>query len=123
MPSFKVVGEVPRIEAYTAIITNCQDFRDDLVQVVTVVRDGQYCPLEFLQCRLQHLDRCNIEIVGRLVQQQEVGIGKHQPCQLQTTLFTPAQSPYRRMDILVGEQESPQKTDGLRFVHRFQATN
>src|SRR5205823_3979057 len=63
------------------------------------------------------------EVVRWLVQQQEVGIGEHQPRYLQATLLAAAQAPDGCVDILVGEEQAVQETDGLWLVQGLNSTN
>ena len=52
-----------------------------LVQEVAVVRDDQDRSVPILQVRFQPFDGFDIQVVGGLIQQQQVGVGKQQPGQ------------------------------------------
>ena len=51
----------------------------DVVQEVAVVRDGDDGAGVFLEEALEPLDRLGVEVVGRLVEEQQVGVLQQQP--------------------------------------------
>ena len=53
-------------------------------------------PLKPLQESLQPLQGVDVEVVGRLVQEKEVGIGEEKASQANTCLFASAKTVYRR---------------------------
>ena len=53
----------------------------DAVEEVTVVADDKYCVLELAQVLFQPLNRVEVEVVGRLVKQQVVGVAEERLCQ------------------------------------------
>ena len=53
----------------------------DVVEEVAIVRDGHDRALVFLQEALEPGDRFGVEVVGRLVEQQQVGRLEQQPAQ------------------------------------------
>ncbi len=70
------------------------DFRhpfDHLVQKPAVVGDGQHRALEPLQVALQPLGGVQIQVVGGLVQQEDVGVLQYKPCQVDPGLFPAGQ--------------------------------
>ena len=59
-------------------VVDVDDRRGDVVEEPVVVRDHQRRPLEVLQELLEPADRHDVEVVGRLVEQQHVGLrGQH----------------------------------------------
>ena len=57
----------------------------------TVVRHGDDRALETLQCPLERLRRIDVEVVGRLVEQQQVVAVELEAEDLQARLLAPAQ--------------------------------
>ena len=55
------------------IVSQLPDLRRQAVDQVAVVGDEEDGSLELLQHRLQHFLGRNIQMIGRLVQQQEIG--------------------------------------------------
>jgi hypothetical protein len=80
------------------------------------VGDDQYCSNEVIQSIFQHFGRDNIKIVGRLIQQQEVGVRKDQQCQLQTRAFTSRKRAYLFTGLFVSEQLTQQEGHGVGFA-------
>jgi hypothetical protein len=64
-----------------------QDPLGGVVQEVAVVGDGHHGAGEALQEVLQPFDALGVQVVGRLVQQQHVGLGQQQPAQRHAALF------------------------------------
>ena len=62
-----------------------------MVQEAPVVAHNQHAALVMLQEILQKHQRIYIQVVGRLVQNQEIGIGHQRPYQVQPAAFAPAQ--------------------------------
>ena len=62
-----------------------------VVQEVAVVGDGHYGAAEAFEEHLQPLDRFGVQVVGRLVQQQHVGLGQQQAAQRHAAFFTTRQ--------------------------------
>ena len=64
------------------------DAADDTVEKIPVVRDGQDGALEFLNVVLEPLHAVHIEMVRRLVEQQDVRPFQQQPRQIDARLFS-----------------------------------
>ena len=75
------------------------------------MRDGQDRAVEVVERALQHLDRGDVEVVGRLVEDEEVRLGQHQPGDLEAALLAAAQLADRGEGVLVAEQEPLQDAD------------
>ena len=56
-----------------------QDVGRDLVHEVAIVRHEQHRAVELLERFLQHVERVEVEVVGRLVEHEHVGRLEHQP--------------------------------------------
>ena len=64
---------------------------DGLVQKITVVRDDQKTPLEGREIILQHVQRHDVQIVRRLVEDQEVGVAHEYGQQIEPPPLAAAQ--------------------------------
>ena len=58
---------------------------------------------------LEPLERVQVQVVGRLVQQQELGVGDHQACQRCPGLLTARQGGRRLGPLVAGEPEAAQR--------------
>ena len=66
-----------------------------------------------IQSIFQNLFGVNIQVVGRLVEKQEIGFGKHKFCQGDTSLFSTGNL---FIDILPGKEKSSEDIADLRIV-------
>ena len=85
-----IEGVVAGVELRLSVL----DFRhpfDHFVQKPAVVGDGQHRALEPLQIALQPLGGVQIQVVGGLVQQEDVGVLQYEPCQVDSGLFPAGQ--------------------------------
>ena len=67
------------------------DFADpfgDVVQEVAVVGDGQYCPGVGLEVSFEPVHGFGVEVVGRLVEEQQIGLLEQQFAQGDATPFS-----------------------------------
>src|SRR4051794_27775699 len=87
--------------------------RADGVEQRAVVRDEQQRPRELRQRVLERLARVEVEVVGRLVEHEDVGAGLHQDRQRQALALAPAQPGDRLLGLLAAEQEAPEQRAGL----------
>ena len=62
----------------------------DIIEKITVVRDGDDRPLVFLQMLFEPRDGFGIEMIGRLVKQQNIGFLQQQAAQRDAPFFTAA---------------------------------
>ena len=67
--------------------------------------DQQHCARVVTQEILQQIQRLDVEVIGRLVQHQEVGIARHDPRQQQTRLFTARERADRRARLRLVKEE------------------
>ena len=79
--------------------------RDQVVEKGSIVAHHQQCSLEFPEAFLEHLERFEIEIVRRLVEQEKVGRAGEQSCQKKPVPLSPGQCPHRVLRPTRGEQE------------------
>ena len=59
----------------------------ELVEEIAVMRDHDDCAAVGLQIGLEPLEGGEIEVVGRLVEHEQFGVGEQQPRERQTGLF------------------------------------
>src|SRR5690606_3865781 len=80
----------------------------DLVQEVAVVADDHQRRIDLSQEVLQPLGGFDIQVVGRLVQQHDVGLGQQQFAQQQPVLLTSAELFDRLLVTGLGEPQPVQ---------------
>lgn len=78
---------IAAVELRLAVV-DLHDAADDTVEKIPVVRDGQDGALEFLNVVLEPLHAVHIEMVRRLVEQQDVRPFQQQPRQIDARLFS-----------------------------------
>jgi len=71
-------GRIVATKGERAPLVDLEDPSGDVVEKVTVVRDGDDCALVRVQKSLEPGDRGGVEVVGRLIQEQQVGLGEQQ---------------------------------------------
>ena len=74
----QVVRAAPLVERDAAVALEREDARRDLVEEPAIVRDDQRAAGERRQRLLEHAQRHEVEIVGRLVEDEEVAAGAQQ---------------------------------------------
>ena len=82
------IGAVVATETRHMVGTHLPDPIDDRVQEGAIVARNNECAVSCAQRPLQPLDRLNVEMVRRLVEQQQVWIGDHQSRQGNAGLLT-----------------------------------
>ena len=60
----------------------------DAVEKIPVVADDEHCAAEMQQVRLEPLGRAQIEVVGRLVEQEDVRVLEDEPREVHARFFT-----------------------------------
>ncbi len=53
-----------------------------VVKKIAVVRHDDGCAFPLAEVALEPFDRLNIKMIGRLIEQQQIGVGKQQPRQV-----------------------------------------
>jgi hypothetical protein len=98
-----------------------EDARADAVQEVAVVAHHQHAAGEGDQRLLQHAQRGQVEVVGRLVEDQEVAAALEHLGQQQPAAFAAAQPFHGGRDAVIGEVEAlevaAQRELGLAPLH------
>ena len=94
-----------------------QDPRRGLVDKITVMGDIEHGSAVVAQRVLQNLLRCDIQMVCRLIEDQEVRLGEHELCKRHTSSLTAAQIPDPFKHVIPGEQERRQRTSDLCVGH------
>ena len=82
--------------------------RDQVVEKGSIVAHHQQCAPELPDALLQHLERLEVEIVRRLVEQEKVGGAGEQPRQEKPVPLAAGQRPHRIPGPARGEQEVAQ---------------
>ena len=86
LPLLQEEGVVPAVELGFAVHDLDAALRDH-VQEVAVVADGEHRALEVQQVVLQPLHRVQVQVVGGLVQQEDLGVLQDQPGEVEAGLF------------------------------------
>ena len=66
-----------------------------------------------VQCLLQDFLGCDIQMVGRLIEDQEVGLGEHQLCERDTTALTTGEGRDQLKYIIVGKKKGGEHVSDL----------
>ena len=81
---------------------------------LTVMADEYQGARVVLQCQVQRLDGFHVQVVGRFVHDQHVGLLQDQLAEQHATLLTTGNDFYRLEDVIVGKQHAAQSaTDHL----------
>src|SRR5204862_405802 len=91
------------------LLLHLDDARDELVEEVAVVADDEQRPVEFAQHLLQLLAALEVEVVRRLVEQQEVDLVVGQPRELQTALLSARERADLAVEVVAREQKTMQQ--------------
>src|SRR5690606_21958286 len=81
----------------TVASVQLQDPARDVVEEVAVVRDGDDGPLVALEMLFKPLDRLRVQVVRRLVQQQDIGLLEKQSAEGDTPTLAPGEHTDRRV--------------------------
>ena len=107
-----VTGEIFQV----GITTEYQQMIDNLIHKVAVVRNNDHTTFKVTQIFFQHIQRYDIEVVGRLIQYKEVRI-THQDCtQIKTALLSPTQFINIAMLFFGSKQEIIQELRNTQFL-------
>jgi len=90
-------------------VAHLDDPVGDAVEEVAVVRDEDDRADEALERRLERLDRVDVEVVRRLVEDEQVRTAHHQEQELEARALAAAQQAVRPAHLLVREQELHQE--------------
>src|SRR5262249_20290766 len=101
----RVVAEEDAQPAVAAL----DDAGRDTVKQADVVRGDYSRAREGAQGGLEHLARDDVEVVGRFVEQQEVGGAQQQPRDRQPRAFAPREHRDLLERVLLMEQEAPEQ--------------
>ena len=110
-PPLLHLHHILRIGAFIVIYTPCGNLDSspcNVVQEGAVMRHQHHCPRIASQEILQPLYRLYIQVVGRLVQQQEIGLAQQQFGQLHTHLPSPAEFRHRPLKVVMLESQPQQ---------------
>ena len=95
-------------------VAQMQNGVDRIVEKLAVVADDERGLGIFLQSRFEPQRAFEIEVIGRLVEQEQIGLGEQ--CGSQRHAHAPAAGEFRHrpLEIVVGESESAQDFGGAR---------
>src|SRR5579872_2427809 len=106
-PLLQVIAVTAGILAPPSLTLGGQRLGDDVVEKAPVVAHQQERPGVILQPLLEELQRLDIQVVGRLIEHDEVRRPRKQSRQQQTIAFATGKHPDRRLGALRGKQELP----------------
>ena len=99
-----IVADRQAISKNITILQGSIETIDDEIETFnTIVRHIQYSSGIVFQRLFQNFFGYDIQVVGRLIENQEVRFGKHQLCQRNTTTLATAKSTDRFKDIISGK--------------------
>ena len=83
-----------------------EDFGGEAVEHVAVVRDQHDRAGEVGEGLFENFQRRDVEVVGRFVEQQDVGFGEHEAGDEYAGLFSAGEFADGAVELLVGEEEA-----------------
>ncbi len=95
------------------LVVDVRDVGADRVEEVAVVRDGDDRAVVTSEEVLQPVDGFEIEVVGRLVEQQCLGIAEERLCQQHANLLAALQLGHLALVDLVGDVEALEQDGGV----------
>ena len=98
LPFLQIVAVVATIGVH-GLVVELQDHRAHTVQEETVVGHHQQGFVATVQIALQPLNHLEVQVVGRLIEYQQVGIGNEHVCQRHTLLLSAAQLPHGLLQV------------------------
>src|ERR671916_2337736 len=105
-PSRLPPGAVAALVAEQPSVAHLDGLVGDAVEEVAVVGDEDYRPGEHLELPLEDLERAYVQVVGRLVEDEAVGLGEHEQEELQACALPAGQVSHGLAHLLVaGEKE------------------
>jgi RNase P/RNase MRP subunit p29 len=103
---------VAGIELRLAVV-QLHDARDDAVEEIAVVGDGQDGPLKFFNIALEPFHRVHIEVVRRLVEQQDIGLLEQQPREVHARFLAAGEAVEVLLPLRGGDAEAVADLVGL----------
>ena len=102
---FHVTGIVAELEDVLAVVLQGEDLGGHLVQQVAVVRDQHHRAAELVERRFQRLAGGDVQVVGRLIEQQQFRLGPDPLGEQQSAALAAGQARDRLEDVLAAEAE------------------
>ena len=110
-------------------MADIHDLGGELVDEVAIVRDEDQRPAEVLERFEQNVLRVEIQVVGRLVEQQRVRRAQQHPRHRQPRALASRQHSHRLLDVVAGKEKAAEdvadvrdhvdrRVAGERLVHR-----
>ena len=101
---------VAALEVRDAAALELPDARADFLEQVLVVRHEQDGALELLQRDVQRVDRLEVQVVGGLVEDEDVRLLQHDPAEQQPRRLAARQRVGRLVAVLAAEQHLAEQT-------------
>ena len=99
-----IVTKIPGIKLYL-LMANHQNFRGDSVDQMTIMGDETQGPSIALEGKFQHFPRGNVEVIGRLIEEQEIRRLDENLTQKQATPLSTTQDRDLLKDIVAFKEE------------------
>ncbi len=107
-PAFLPLIDIGRVVApilLDAAAAHLPDVVDDLVQEIAVMADNEQRAVPGLERALQPFDGLHVQVVGRLIEDEQIGALQQQPGQQRACLLAAAQVAERRLPLLAAEAQ------------------
>ena len=102
---FEIAGEIAAVALQAAVGLVGENARADAVEKVAVVADGDDRSWKMLEIILEHLQRADVEVVGRLVEEEDVVLLHEDREQIETAAFSAGEARDRPVDLIRAEAE------------------
>ena len=109
-----VIVVIARIHAERAVV-EVAHVRADAVQKVAVVRDDDHRRVAGIQHVLEPADRVDVEVIGRLVEEQDVRVGEQRLCEQHAELPPRCDVAHRTLMERRGDAKPQQQLAGARL--------
>ncbi len=112
----RLIPEIVVADIHPALVeVDIHNVGADRIEEMPVMRDDNHRTGEIEQKIFQPVDRPDIEVVGRLVEQQDVRLPEQSLCQQHLDLFPAFQLAHRDAVQLGGDAKPLQQAPGIRF--------
>ena len=108
---------VRALEVFDPIRRNTPDTRGRFFQQIVIVRDQEQRTRIFLQRDVESVDGFEIEVVGGLIEQQDIGLLQHKPAKDQASCFS-ARKRRGRLETLIALEKHLSEQAAQLFISR-----
>src|SRR5262245_6593436 len=116
---FFLLNEIIAVVALIALnfaILEIEHSVDRMIEKEPVMGNNQKCKFITCQIILEPFDRFHVQMIGRLVEQQDVRSNEQEPCQSKTIFFTPRQVLGALSQVFLSKAQSEQNALGSRVI-------